>query len=124
MSERIVVEQGFIEFVQVGNFADIYDVKVRAEIRGQGYGSRLMELFLTEMRRRAVMIVTLEVRIDNLPAIRLYEKFGFEQVSIRKGYYDGVDGLLMKLELNCFDNINCNYTITYTITSGNIGRIS
>ena len=42
---------------------------------------------------------TLEVRVDNLIAISLYEKFGFEKVSIRKGYYDGVDGLLMKLEL-------------------------
>jgi len=99
MSERIELEAGFIEFVQVGDFADIYDVEVRAELRMQGHGSQLMALFLAEMRRRDVAVVTLEVRIDNLPAIRLYEKFGFEQVSIRKGYYDGVDGLLMKLEV-------------------------
>lgn len=99
MSERIEVEQGFVEFVQVGDFADIYDVEVQVELRGQGYGSRLMELFLAAMRSRSVAVVTLEVQVDNLVAIRLYEKFGFEKMSIRKGYYDGVDGLLMKLEL-------------------------
>ena len=98
MSERIEVEQGFVEFMQVGDFADIYDVEVLVKLRGQGYGSRLMELFLAEMRAREVTEITLEVRVDNLVAIRLYEKFGFEQVSIRKGYYDGIDGILMKLE--------------------------
>jgi len=93
------LEQGFIQFVQVGDFADIYDIEVRAKLRGQGCGTQLMAQFLTEMRRRAVVTITLEVRVDNLPAIRLYEKFGFKQVSIRKGYYGGLDGLLMKLEL-------------------------
>ena len=99
MSERIELEQGFIEFVQASDFADIYDVEVLMEFRGQGYGSQLMGLFLTEMRQRNVTVITLEVRVDNLLAIRLYESFGFEQTSIRKGYYNGIDGLLMKLEL-------------------------
>lgn len=39
--------------------------------------------------------ITLEVRIDNLPALKLYEKYQFKQVAIRKGYYNGVDGILM-----------------------------
>ena len=99
MSERIAVEQGFIEFAQAADFADIYDVEVVTEFRGQGYASRLMELFLAEMRRRGVTVVTLEVRVDNLAAIGLYQKFGFAQVSVRQRYYDGVDGLLMRLEL-------------------------
>jgi len=99
VSERIEIKQGVIEFVQVGDFADIYDFEVKPEFRGQGFGKDLLRAFLTEMKGRNVETITLEVRIDNLIAISLYEKFGFEQVSIRKGYYNSIDGLLMKLEL-------------------------
>ena len=40
--------------------------------------------------------ITLEVKIDNFPAIHLYEKYGFEKKAIRKGYYNGIDGILME----------------------------
>ena len=40
--------------------------------------------------------ITLEVRIDNFSAIHLYQKFGFKSVSIRKNYYNGIDGILME----------------------------
>ena len=40
--------------------------------------------------------ITLEVRIDNYPAIKVYEDNGFKQTAIRKGYYKGIDGLLME----------------------------
>ena len=39
--------------------------------------------------------ITLEVRIDNNPAIALYKKFDFKEVSTRKNYYNGIDGILM-----------------------------
>ena len=42
--------------------------------------------------------ITLEVREDNLYAIKLYEKFGFIKKAIRKGYYQGIDGILMERE--------------------------
>ena len=40
---------------------------------------------------------TLEVRVDNEPAIRLYEKMGFRSEGVRPGYYeyDGTDALIM-----------------------------
>ena len=40
--------------------------------------------------------VTLEVRIDNIPAIKLYEKCGFKKIAIRQNYYNGIDGILME----------------------------
>ena len=40
--------------------------------------------------------ITLEVKEDNEPAIKLYKKHGFEQTATREGYYNGVDGLLME----------------------------
>ncbi|MCL1990104.1 MAG: GNAT family N-acetyltransferase [Defluviitaleaceae bacterium] len=98
MPEKIQLREGFVEFHQVADFADIHDIEVKLEHRGQGYGKKLMTLFLKEMKQRDVREVTLEVRVDNVVAIGLYEQCGFECVSVRKGYYRGVDGLLMKLE--------------------------
>ena len=40
--------------------------------------------------------ITLEVREDNEPAIRLYLKNNFNKTAIRKGYYKGIDGILME----------------------------
>ena len=43
--------------------------------------------------------VTLEVKKDNKNAILLYNSLGFKPVSIRKGYYNGIDGILMLKEV-------------------------
>ena len=43
--------------------------------------------------------ITLEVNINNINAIKLYEKYNFEKVAVRKGYYDGVDGYLMERKM-------------------------
>ena len=43
----------------------------------------------------SVQLITLEVRESNLPAIKLYEKFGFEIVNTRKKYYGEENAYLM-----------------------------
>ena len=40
--------------------------------------------------------ITLEVNKNNIPALNLYKKFEFKEVAIRKGYYQGIDGILME----------------------------
>ena len=40
--------------------------------------------------------ITLEVNKNNIPALNLYKKFDFNEVAIRKNYYNGVDGILME----------------------------
>ena len=40
--------------------------------------------------------ITLEVSKENERALALYKKYGFKEVALRKGYYDGVDGILME----------------------------
>ena len=40
--------------------------------------------------------ITLEVNKNNIPALNLYKKFNFNEVAIRKGYYNGIDGILME----------------------------
>jgi len=100
VSEKIELNEGFIEFHQVVDFADIHHIEVLPEFRGKGYGTKLLALFLDEMKRRDVTVVTLEVHVDNEVAIGLYKKFGFQCVNVRAGYYQGSDGLLMRLDKN------------------------
>lgn len=99
MSETIKQPYGYITFHQVLDFADIHHVEVEADLRGRGLGTQLMALFIEEMVLREVSEITLEVRIDNHAAIKLYEKIGFKEVNKRKGYYNGVDGILMHKSL-------------------------
>jgi ribosomal-protein-alanine N-acetyltransferase len=63
----------------------------------QGLGATLLTHLMDDARRRGLPRVGLEVRIDNEPAIRLYERFGFEAIAVRKRYYQpsGVDALVM-----------------------------
>ena len=55
---------------------------------------------INDCRKNNVLSITLEVKKSNNNAIHLYEKLGFNKVSIRKGYYQGIDGILMEKELN------------------------
>jgi ribosomal-protein-alanine N-acetyltransferase len=69
--------------------------------QGQGLGARLLTALVDEARRRGEPMVGLEVRADNEVAQRLYGRFGFEQVGVRKGYYQpsNTDAVLMVLNL-------------------------
>ncbi|MBO7747402.1 ribosomal protein S18-alanine N-acetyltransferase [Paenibacillus sp. MWE-103] len=81
--------------------AHVTNVAVREAYRGQGLG----ELLMTELMRTAVLFgarrMTLEVRVSNSVARRLYAKLGFEPSGIRPGYYSDnmEDALIMWAEL-------------------------
>ena len=81
--------------------ADIQTIAVVDGARGQGLGRALMNIMLSEARSRGAREVLLEVRADNPGAKHLYDSLGFEQISVRKKYYqpDGVDALIMRLVL-------------------------
>lgn len=84
--------------------AHILNICVRADLRGQGIGRKLM-LFLLERARAAQMEdVFLEVRPSNPTAIALYASLGFSQIGVRKAYYQAAggreDALVYKLVLD------------------------
>ena len=66
---------------------------VAASHRGQGIGRRLMEATLAHAERQGISRVELEVRADNAPAIRLYERAGFVHEGRKRCgmRFDGVD---------------------------------
>ena len=72
---NVVLDEGYIN-----------NIAVEEAARKHGVASALLDVFV---RFAAVNLafLTLEVRKSNAPAIALYEKFGFQQVGIRKGFY-------------------------------------
>ena len=83
--------------------AHILNVCVRDEFRNLGFGRRLLEHLLERAAASGVAEAFLEVRPSNLAAIRLYQRLGFEQIGIRRGYYQAPDGredaIVLKREL-------------------------
>lgn len=77
--------------------AHITTFAVHPAWRRRRIGERLLVAFLDLARDRHAREATLEVRLSNLPARRLYEKYGFRPVGVRPGYYSDnhEDALIM-----------------------------
>lgn len=90
-----VVTHGSLMFVV--DEATLTTIAVDPAHRHRGYGAAMLQALLDEARGRAASAVTLEVRVGNDVAVRLYERFGFVVEGRRKRYYepDGEDALIM-----------------------------
>jgi len=74
---------------------EIHTIGVDPTYQGQGVGRRLVSELL---ERASDSVVYLEVRTDNVAAIKLYESFGFVNVGLRRRYYraSGADAYTMR----------------------------
>ena len=91
---------GYIYASFVLDEAEIGNICVLPELRGQGVGRKLMEELLNILRSVEVTRVFLEVESDNEGAIALYEKCGFVRYNERKDYYGkGRDALLYSCQI-------------------------
>ncbi|POH70168.1 bifunctional ribosomal protein alanine acetyltransferase/tRNA (adenosine(37)-N6)-threonylcarbamoyltransferase complex transferase subunit TsaD [Cryobacterium zongtaii] len=81
--------------------SDIQTIAVAEEARGRGLGRVLMLSLITEARKRGARETFLEVRADNPGAQHLYRSLGFEDLGVRRGYYqpDNVDAIVMRLPI-------------------------
>lgn len=84
LGKRVV---GFAIFWDVVGEAHIIDFAVHPNFRRLGIGTRLMDAVLERARELNAERATLEVRVSNESAIRLYEKFGFNVAGIRRKFY-------------------------------------
>src|SRR4029453_10533239 len=75
----------------------VQNIAVRRDVQRHGVGRELLEALLAEVERRGVAKTLLEVAVDNAPAQRLYAKYDFEPIGIRRGYYQpsNTDALVM-----------------------------
>ncbi len=97
MGETIVAYGGIWLMVDE---AHITTFAVHPSYRRRRIGERLLLALLDLARERLAREATLEVRLSNLPARRLYEKYGFRPVGIRPRYYsdNSEDALIMTTE--------------------------
>ncbi|MDE2422543.1 MAG: ribosomal protein S18-alanine N-acetyltransferase [Gammaproteobacteria bacterium] len=77
---------GFCILQPVLDEANLLLMAIDPQYQGQGRGFALLEESIEQLGEHCVMIF-LEVRASNRPAISLYEKVGFHQMGVRKNYY-------------------------------------
>ncbi|WP_243744895.1 ribosomal protein S18-alanine N-acetyltransferase [Streptomyces hainanensis] len=81
-----------------GDAGDVMTIGVTRAHEGTGLGARLLSELLAAAAGFGCREVLLEVRVDNERAQRLYTRFGFAPVGVRRGYYQpgGHDALVMR----------------------------
>jgi ribosomal-protein-alanine N-acetyltransferase len=77
--------------------AHVTTIGVRKDVQGHGYGRVLFAGLVQAAYELGAKWVTLEVRVSNVSAQRMYEGFGFKVIGRRRGYYtdNGEDAIVM-----------------------------
>jgi [ribosomal protein S18]-alanine N-acetyltransferase len=83
--------------------AHLLNLSVAADWQRAGYGWRMLEWMAQQARDHGARSMLLEVRPSNPSAQRLYERYGFARIGVRRGYYPARDGredaLVMRISL-------------------------
>jgi ribosomal-protein-alanine N-acetyltransferase len=93
---------GYVLFWLLPGSIDVHNLAIAPEFRRLGIARTLMRQVVAAAGAQSAPRVTLEVRLSNEPAKKLYASMGFVQTGLRKGYYsdDGEDAFTMALELD------------------------
>ena len=78
---------GYAGLMFTGLEAHVTNIAVDPILHGQKVGTRMLLTLITEAIARGAKQVSLEVRVSNVPAQKMYEKFGFAVAGTRRGYY-------------------------------------
>ena len=87
---------GFAGIKIIFDESDLMNIVVKKSARNQHIGSLLLDNLLKYAKENNILSIMLEVNEKNIPAILLYKKYGFEQISVRKNYYNDGDAFIMK----------------------------
>lgn len=79
---------GYAGMYYVYTEGDITNIAIDKKYQGKGYAKELLNYMFELANSRGIKEFTLEVRVSNMNAIKLYEKLGFENVGVRKNFYD------------------------------------
>ena len=97
-SEEIV---GFAGILLNFEEAEIMNIVTKISKRGQGIGNLLLRKIIEIAKTNHIDKIFLEVNENNQIAMQLYEKAGFEKISVRKKYYNNQeDAIIMSKNIN------------------------
>lgn len=102
---------GYTGLWKIIDEAHITNLAVHPDYRRKGVAKALLLCGLEECYREKIKYLTLEVRVSNTGAIKLYESFGFKSLGVRKKYYqnNNEDALIMWSENIFSDNYKKRY---------------
>lgn len=83
---------GYGALMMVLDEAHLLNLSIAGSYQGHGLGRELLAHFIEVARRYGGQMMFLEVRPSNTAAIGLYESMGFNEFSVRKGYYPAENG--------------------------------
>lgn len=87
---------GFAGIMPCLDEATLNNIVVKKSCRGRGIGGELLDTIIELCGDLNMKSLTLEVDSSNTPAINLYKKFGFQNLGIRKKYYNHTsDAIIM-----------------------------
>lgn len=87
------INKGFIHIQNGLDIIDLLNIIVKPEYQNQGIGSVLLKYIIDNKQDKKIM---LEVRSQNINAIKLYQKYDFKIINIRKNYYKDDDAIIME----------------------------
>ena len=102
---------GYAGCWQILEEVHITNIAVSPDFRRKKIGERLLRKIIDDCYANKAKYITLEVRVSNNAAIKLYEKYGFKSLGTRKGYYqnNNEDALIMWTENIFYDKFKLNY---------------
>ena len=95
---KAVADDEIVGFVmlQKTDELNVESIAVKKEFRNLGLATKLIDLAEQTAKENQISTLSLEVSFKNINAFLLYEKLGFKERRIRKGYYsDGADCIEM-----------------------------
>lgn len=100
----IIQNSGFIAFSKALDEAEILMIWIDPEQRKNGLANVLLEFVFKELKQSGTNQIFLEVAIDNIAALKLYNNHGFKEIGKRKNYYkrdnQNIDALILSKNLN------------------------
>lgn len=91
---------GYLFSQQILDEVSLLNIAVDNTFQRLGYADQLHQTLVEHARLMKAAFIWLEVRSDNLAAVCLYQKQGYQAISVRKNYYaEGVDAVNFRLDL-------------------------
>ena len=85
---------GFGGIYQVLDEMQINYIVTKKDKINLGIASKILYNLISFANTKNIKLITLEVNEKNITAIKLYEKFGFKKIAIRKKYYNNTDNAI------------------------------